>query len=73
MMVRWKHAFDRQCIGHLLLRLTLGLPLIYLAVLPVHAQEVVDPRSGRLSLTTTDLIVPTRDLPGGMESRRRMS
>jgi len=68
-----KHLFDRQCVGRLLLRLTLSLSLQVLAGFPVQAQEVIDPRSGRLFLTTTDLIVPTGDSPGGMETRKRMS
>ncbi len=56
-MTRWEHPFDRRRVGLRLLRLTLGLSLILLAVLPVQAQEVVDPRSGRLLLTTTDLVL----------------
>ena len=57
MMMKRKDRSGGPCVGRFPLTLTLFLPLLFIAVLPAHAQEMVDPRSGRLFLSVTDLVV----------------
>jgi len=49
---------ERRFIAHALMIPALALTTLLLSVLPLHAQETVDPRSGRLLLTATDLVLP---------------
>jgi len=57
MMMRRKRPLGGPRVGRFLLRLALVLPLLFLAAFQAHSQESVDPRSGRLYLTVTDLVL----------------
>ncbi len=48
----------RNLYWHAIVILALVLLALFFSGLPLDAQEIVDPRSGRLLLTVTDLVVP---------------
>ena len=50
-----KGCGERRSFAHVLLIPALALTTILLSIQPLHARQVIDPRSGRLFLAATDL------------------